>query len=145
MNTASHVVKEFFEQYELSRNTLDLGLIASQYPDSFMWADPNGARVVEKQAVLASLPGGREFLKALGHKFTKVLSLDEIGLDDRYLLVRVQFLWRFEKASAQPIEIKLDCTFILYINDGSPKIVFQHEREDFKQVLRARGVLPATQ
>jgi len=145
MNTASQVVKEFFEQYELSRNTLDMGLIASQYPDSFMWADPNGARVVEKQAVLATVPRGQEFLKSLGHKFTKVLSLDETGLDDHYLLVRVQFLWRFEKAFAQPIDVKLDSTFILYINDGSPKIVFQHEREDFQQALRARGVLPATQ
>jgi hypothetical protein len=145
MNTASQLVKEFFEQYELSRNTLELGLIASQYPDSFMWADPNGARVVERQAVLASLPRGQEFLKALGHKFTKVLSLDETGLDDHYMLVRVQFLWRFEKASAQPIDVKLDSTFILYINNGSPKIVFQHEREDFQQALRARGVLPATQ
>ena len=145
MNTASHVVKEFFEQYELSRNTLDLGLIASQYPDSFMWADPNGARVVEKEVVLASLPRGQEFLKALGHKFTKVLSLDETGLDDHYVLVRVQFLWRFEKTSVQPVDVKLDSAFILYINNGSPKIVFQHEREDFQQALRARGVLPATQ
>ncbi|MCI0336657.1 MAG: hypothetical protein L0226_03700 [Acidobacteria bacterium] len=145
MNTASHAVKEFFEQYELSRNTLDLGLIASQYPDSFMWADPNGARVVEKHVVLASLPRGQEFLKALGHKFTKVLSLDETWLDDHYVLVRVKFLWGFEKASEQPIDVKLDGTFILYINNGSPKIIFQHEREDFQQALRARGVLPATQ
>jgi len=145
MNTASQVVTEFFEQYELSRNTLDLGLIASQYPDSFMWADPNGARVVERQVVLASLPRGQEFLKALGHKFTKVLSINETGLDDHYVLVRVQFLWRFEKAPAQPIDVKLDSTFILYINNGSPKIVFQHECEDFQQALRARGVLPATQ
>ncbi|HEV2666932.1 MAG TPA: hypothetical protein VG324_18575 [Blastocatellia bacterium] len=145
MNAASQVVKEFFEQYELSRNTLDLGLIVSQYPDSFMWADPNGARVVERQVVLASLHRGLEFLKTLGHKFTKVLSLDETGLDDRYALVRVEFLWRFEKASAQPIDVKLDSTFILYLNNGSPKIVFQHEREDFQQALRARGVLPAPQ
>jgi len=145
MNAASQVVKEFFEQYELSRNTLDLGFIGSQYPDSFMWADPNGARVVERQVVLASLPRGQEFLKTLGHKFTKVLSLDETGLDDHYALVRVEFLWRFEKASAQPIDVKLNSTFILYLNNGSPKIVFQHEREDFQQALRARGVLPTTQ
>jgi hypothetical protein len=110
-----------------------------------MFADPNGVRVVEKQAVLATVPRGKEFLKTLGHKFTKVLSLAETGLDDHYVLVRVQFLWRFEKASAQPIDVQLDSTFILYLNDGSPQIVFQHEREDFQQSLRARGVLPATQ
>ena len=145
MNATTPGIREFFDQYARSRSALDIDVIASQYPDSFMWADPNGARVVEKQAVLATVPRGQEFLKALGHKFTKVLSLDESGLDDHYVLVRVQFLWRFEKASAQPIDVKLDSTFILYINDGSPKIVFQHEREDFQQALRARGVLPATQ
>jgi hypothetical protein len=59
------------------------------------------------------------------------------------MLVRVQFLWRFEKSSAQPIDVKVDSTFILYINHGAPTIVFQHEHEDFQQALRARGVLPA--
>ena len=143
MSTASPVVKEFFEQYERSRNTLDLGVIASQYPDSFVFAGPNGARVAEKQAVLAAVPKGQEFLKALGHKSTKLLSLEETALDDHYVLARVQFLWRFEKPSASPIDVKLDSSFILYIRDGSPKIVFQHEPEDFQQALQARGVLPA--
>jgi hypothetical protein len=57
-------------------------------------------------------------LKRRGHKSTKVLSLDETRLDERYVLARVQFLWRFEKAPA-------------------------HEHEDFQHTLRARGVLPA--
>lgn len=33
MDTSSPVVREFFERYERSRNTFDLGLIDSQYPD----------------------------------------------------------------------------------------------------------------
>lgn len=143
MNTASQVVREFFEQFQRSRNTLDLGLVSSQYPDSFMFADPNGARIVEKQAVLAALPRGQEFFKAHGHRFTKVLSLDETWLDARYVLVRAQFVWRFEKTSAQPIDAKLDSTFILCLTDGSAQIVFQHEPEEFQQAMRARGVLPS--
>jgi len=41
---------------------LDIVLIASRYPDSFMFAGPNGARVAERTAVLAAFPEGQEFL-----------------------------------------------------------------------------------
>jgi hypothetical protein len=144
MSTGSPVVREFFEQYERSRNTFDLGLIDAQYPDSFMFAGPDGARVAEKQAVLAALPKGHELFKTLGHRSTTLKSLDETRLDEHYAMVRVQFVWRFEKASAQPIDVDVDSTLILYLKDREPKIVFQHEHEDFLQALRARGVLPAT-
>jgi ketosteroid isomerase-like protein len=144
MTTTTPAVQEFFDQYAQSRSALDIDLIASQYTDSIMFAGPNGTRVAEKPAILAAFPKGQEFLKAHGHKSTKVLSLDETRLDDHYVLVRARFVWRFEKSSAQPIDVEVASTFILYINDGVPKIVFQHEPEEFQQALRARGVLPAT-
>jgi hypothetical protein len=143
MNATTPGIQEFFDQYARGRSALDIDLIASQYPDSFMVAGPNGARVAEKAAVLAAFPRGQEFLKAVGHKSTKVAALDETRLDEHYVLARVQFLWRFEKASALPIDVAVDATFILYIDHGAPTIVFQHEREDFQEALRARGVLPA--
>jgi hypothetical protein len=77
VNAATHAVQEFFDQYAQSRSALDIDLIASQYPDSIMFAGPNGVRLAEKPAILAAFPKGQEFLKALGHKSTKVLSLDE--------------------------------------------------------------------
>jgi hypothetical protein len=143
MNTATTVVQEFFDQYAQSRSALDLDLIASQYPDSFMIAGPNGARAVEKPMLLGAFTSGQAFLKASGHTSTTVLSLDETRLDQHYVLVRAQFVWRFEKASAQPIDVTVDSTFVLYSDSGAPRIVFQHEHEDFQQALRASGVLPA--
>jgi hypothetical protein len=50
-------------------------------------------------------------------------------------LLRAQFVWRFEKSSAQPIEVDVNSTFILFITDAVAKIVFQHEHEDFQQAL----------
>lgn len=144
MTTTTPAVQEFFDQYAQSRSALDIDLIASQYTDSIMFAGPDGTYVAEKPAILAAFPKGQEFLKAHGHKSTKVLSFDETRLDDRYLLVRARFVWRFEKSSAQPIDVEVASTFILYISDGAPKIVFQHEPEEFQQALRASGVLPAT-
>ena len=141
MSTSSLVVQEFFEQYERSRNTFDLRLIDSQYPDSFMFAGPAGVRIAEKPAVLAGLSQGQELFKALGHKTTRLVSLDETTLDEHYAMVRARFVWRFEKALV-PIDVDVDSTFILYVKDGVPRIVFQHEHEDFQQALRTRGVLP---
>jgi len=108
-----------------------------------MFAGPNGVRVTEKPAVLAGLAKGRELFKTLGHKTTKLVSLDETRLDEHYTMVRARFVWRFEKVPA-PIDVDVDSTFILFIKDGVPRIVFQHEHEDFQQALRTRGVLPAT-
>jgi hypothetical protein len=142
MNGASPVVQQFFDQYARSRSAMDIDLIASQYPDSFMMAGPTGARVAEKASILAAFAKGQALLGALGHKATTVRSLDEIRLDNRYVLVRAQFVWRFEKQSTQLTDVTVDSTFILYVNEDALTIVFQHEHEDFQEALRAHGVLP---
>jgi hypothetical protein len=142
MNATTPGVREFFEQYTRSRTAMDLDLIASQYPDAFMMAGPNGPRTVEKSMILGAFTSGQSFLKASGHKSTRVLSLDETRLDQRYVLVRAQFVWRFAKASAQPTDVTISSTFVLDTGADATKIVFQHEHEDFQQALRASGVLP---
>jgi hypothetical protein len=142
MSTASPLVQEFFSQYARARTALDIDLIASQYPGSFMMAGPTGARVADKASVLAAFARGQELLKALGHKATTVRSLHETRLDDRYALVRAQFVWRFERQAVQLTDVIVDSTFIVYVNQGALAIVFQHEHEDFHEALRAHGVLP---
>jgi len=143
MNVVTPVVQEFFDQYARSRSAMDIDRIASQYADSCMFAGPDGARVAEKHAVLEGFPKALEFLKTMGHASTALASVNEARVDERYTIVRAQFVWRFAKAEAPPIEVEVDSTFILYIKDGVTKIVFQHEHEDFWQALRTRGVLPA--
>ena len=143
MTTPTPMVQEFFREYAHSRSASDIDGIVSQYPDSFMFAGPKGARVTEKSVVLATFSKGQEFLTSLGHKSTELLTLDETRMDQHYVLVRALFVWRFQRALAESIDVKVDSTFILFIDEGAPKIVFQHEREDFQQLLRASGVLPA--
>ena len=143
MDVATPLVQEFFDQYARSRSAMDSDRIASQYADSCMFAGPDGARVAEKQAILAGFPKALELLKTVGHRSTKLDSLNETRVDEHYAMVRAQFVWSFEKAAAPPIDVKVDSTFILFIKDGVPKILFQHEHEDFWQALRTRGVLPA--
>ena len=143
MDVATPVVQEFFEQYARSRSAMDIDRIVSQYADSCMLAASDGARVAERAALLAGFPKALELLKTVGHISTKLASLGETRVDEHYTMVRAQFVWRFEKAAAPPIDVTVDSTFILYIKDGVPTIVFHHEHEDFWQALRTRGVLPA--
>jgi hypothetical protein len=143
MNTITPAIKDFFDRYARSRSAQDIDTIASQYPDAFMTAGPGGVRVSQKSAVLAGFPKGQAFLKSLGHESTEVLSLHETRMDEHYVLVRASFVWRFRRTSMPPTAAQVDSTFILYVDKEVPTIVFQHEHEEFQQVLRASGVLPA--
>ncbi len=105
-----------------------------------MFADPNGTRVIEKEKFLAALPKRQAFFKSVGHKSTRVLSLEETDLDAHYVLVHAGFEMRFEKEPAAPVDAHLDSTFIFYIDDGSAKIVFHIEHEELQHALQARGL-----
>ena len=142
MGTVSAASRAFFERYARGRTARDVELIAYQYSDSFMFADPNGARVVEKAVLLATWPKGFEFLRSQGHQYTKLTSFNETRLDEHYLLVRALFVWHFEKPSEQPIDIEVDSSFIVYAHQGAFTIVFQQEHEHFQETLRSRGILP---
>ena|SRR5689334_14446198 len=134
-------IKKFFEGVEQASSTLDLELIDSQFADQFIFADPKGTRVVEKQKFLPALPKRREFFKSIGHQSTKVLSLDETRIDDQYTMVKAHFLMQFQKPSGGVAEARVDSTYILFMKEETPKIVMQIEHEDMKEAMQARGLL----
>src|ERR1051325_1377979 len=134
-------IKKFFEGVETASNTLDLNLIDAQFADQFIFADPNGTRVVEKEKFLPFLPKRKEFFKSLGHQSTKVLSLEETPIDDQYTMVKAHFLMEFQKTTGQIAEAKVDSTYILFMKGDSPKIVMHIEHEDLREAMQARGLL----
>jgi len=131
----------FFEGIEKAGNSLDLELINSQYADQFIFADPYGTRVIEKQKFLTALPKRLEFFKSLGHQSTKILALDETQLDDQYTMVKTHFLMQFRKSSGEIIEAKVDSTYFLFMKGDSPKIIMHMEHEDLKEAMQKRGLL----
>lgn len=134
-------IKAFFEDVEKSSNSLDLELIDAQYADQFIFADPYGVRVIEKQKFLSALPKRQEFFKSLGHQSTKVLSLEETPIDNQYTMVKARFLMQFQKTAGQITEANVDSTYILFMKGDSPKIVMHIEHEDLKEAMRERGLL----
>lgn len=134
-------IKKFFESVEQASNTLDLNLIDSQFADQFIFADPKGTRVVEKERFLPFLPKRREFFKSLGHQSTKVLSLEETKIDEQYTMVKAHFLMQFEKAAGPLQEAQIDSTYILFMGADTPRIVMHIEHEDLQQAMKDRGLL----
>jgi hypothetical protein len=45
-------------------------------------------------------------LRTVGHTSTRLASLDETRVDEHYAMVRAQFVWCFEKATAPPIDVR---------------------------------------
>ena len=136
-------VQAFFEQYALGRTTRDAELIASQYADPYMLADANGTRVIDRKTVLAVFPAGLQLLKTLGHISTTLQSLSEESVDEHYRIVRARLVWRFERPELPVVDVNIDTLFVVFAQEGKFTIVFQQEREDFRDALRSHGIMVA--
>lgn len=134
------LIQDFFAKWEHIINAADDDRVAACYADPFMFADPTGAVVVQKQKFIAALPRRREFFKELGHESTKISALRETALDERYTQVRARFLMVFRKPASERVEVEVESTFILFVSDRLPKIVFHLEHESLQRAMQARGV-----
>jgi hypothetical protein len=134
-------LRAFFDSIERASNTLDLDLIDSQYADQFIFADPNGTRVIEKKNFIPALPKRQEFFKSLGHLSTKVVALDETPIDDQYTMVKAHFLMQFQNPTGEIQEARVDSTYILFMKQDVPRIVMHIEPEDLQQAMKDRGLL----
>jgi hypothetical protein len=88
MNQLSDRIERFFEIFERSSNTFESDLIASQFGDSFMAADPSGnTRVVKKEEFIAGISKRQAFFQSVGFKFVRNKLLEEKQLDERTVLL----------------------------------------------------------
>ena len=111
-----------------------------------MAADPDGGiQVVKKDDFLAGIAKRHAFFQSIGFQFVKIVPLDETGMDDHYSMVKVLSHMRFEKNPGQPIDLKDASTYILFIRDDLPKIVFYTTHENVMTILQKSGVLPPKQ
>lgn len=108
-----------------------------------MAADPGGnIHIVKKDDLLAVASKRQAFFQSIGFQFVKVVVLDETQLDDHYVMAKVHVHMRFEKEPGSPVDIKNDTTYILFVKDDSPRIVFNLAHEDLTKVMQKHGLLP---
>ena len=104
-----------------------------------------GIQVVKKEDFLAGISKRQAFFQSIGFQFVKIVLLDQTRLDDHYVLAKVQAHMRFEKNPGQPIDLKDSSTYILFIKDDSPRIVFYTTHENLLKIMQERGLLPTNQ
>ena len=141
MDNANDQIRDFFRLYEANANAADAEKTAMQFADIFMAADPNGARAVPASALLVALPQRKKLFEEIGASTTTLASFEQTRLDERYVLVRTAWLVVLDKENAGTKEIGLRSTFLIYLSENGPKIVFYLNHEDLASSLRAKGLL----
>lgn len=143
MSQVSDIIKTFFEDFERASNTFERDLLVSQFCDPFISADPNGGiQVVKQDDFLAGIAKRQAFFHSIGFQFVKIDPFEENSLDARYVMVKAHGSMRFEKTSGQLIDIDNDTTYVLFIKDNSPKIIFTLTHEDLMKIMQEHGLLP---
>ena len=143
MNQISDVVKRFFADFERASNLFESAL-ASQFRDPFMTADPDGGiQVVKRDEFIAGIAKRQSFFQSIGFQFVKMVVLEETRLDDQYVMVKAHAQMRFEKNPGQPVDLESYSTYILFIKDDMPHIVFYLTHENLLKVMQESGLLSA--
>ena len=143
MNQASAAIQKFFAEFEQRSNSFENEL-ALQFSDPFMAADPDGGiQVVKRDDFIAGIAKRQQFFQSIGFQFIKILSIDETRLNDHYIMAKVQVLMRFEKHSGQLADLQDYTTYILFVKDDSPIIVFYLTHANLIKIMQDNGLLPA--
>jgi hypothetical protein len=135
----SDEVRKFFDVFQETNAGGDMDRMVALYADPFMSADSTGVKVVKASEFRAALPKRKQLFSAIGCTSTKLQSVEETPLDDRYVLAKAIWRWEFP----QPIEpIQLASTYIIRKDGETPQVVF-YLTGDVMSVLRSRGLLPS--
>jgi ketosteroid isomerase-like protein len=138
MQSIDNVMREeisvFLARFERNTNSSDAGEVAAQFADTFMAADASGARAVPSSAMLRAIPERRKMFERLGSSVTSLKSVEETRLDDRYVLLRVEWLMKFEPGGR---EVTLRSTFVLHRSKDGWKVVFYLNHEDLAALVGA--------
>jgi hypothetical protein len=131
----------FLKRYETNANIGTAEEIVSQFAEVFMAADPSGARPVPASVLLAAVPQRKKLFESMGSGVTTLASLEQTRLDDRYILLKTEWLVKFDRGNGRSEELRLRSTFIVQRFDDRMRIVFYLNHEDLTTVLREKGLL----
>ncbi|HZR40397.1 MAG TPA: hypothetical protein VFB12_09800 [Ktedonobacteraceae bacterium] len=131
MNQVSDKIRAFFEDFNQANNAFEPEFLAPLVGGTLVGADPNGViQAISKEDYLAGVAKSQEYLQSLGFQFVKAVPVEEISLSEHYTMVKTKGTMRLEKTPGQPIDLAHDATYILFIKDGRPQIVFALSHED---------------
>lgn len=132
--------RAFLEQYERANSESDISGIADLYADSFMFGGPQGVQSVKRDDFLKVIPRRKEHFRSIGLLESKVISLDEVSLDSKYVLAKTVWRMSFKKSPDVKMDTETSATFILERKGKTLRIVFQIDHQDLTARVEELGL-----
>ena len=141
MNLPVSPLASFFHAFERASNTADVHGSVSQFADTFMVAGPQGAQCVRASDFAVALPQRKQYFDSLGCRSTALAALEEIRIDDRYVMAKTRWRMTFVQGEAAPKEVLADSAFLVDVSGEAFKIVLYLAGKDYQTLLRDHGIL----
>jgi hypothetical protein len=132
-------VREFLARYERANADFNVAEIASLYADVFLFGGPQGAQAIKKDDFVKVLPRRKDFFKSVGLASSKVERIESTELGSNYILAKVIWKMRIDRAEKAPAEIETSATYLLWNSADSLQIVFQVDHQDLAARIKALG------
>jgi hypothetical protein len=136
----SSALEAFFQDFAHNSNLSESGAVISQFAETFLVAGPQGAQVVPAHAFALALPRRKKQFDEMGCRSTCLISLRETPLGNHYVMAETEWQMTFVREEKSPEVIRVASTFIVYIGEEQPKIVFYLPQHDVMALLKNRGV-----
>jgi len=105
-----------------------------------VFAGPHGTQAVRKDDFVKVLPKRHGFFKSLGPRSSRVVALDEAGVDDRCVLVKAHWRMQFESTAARIADVDVYSTYLLQHQQEGLRIVFQLDHDDLTKRVQELGL-----
>lgn len=130
----------FFRDYAEANRAEDAARVAAFYADGFLVAAPTGSSAFKNDEDFHSwLEQLFRFNEQVGMESLDVANTRASSLDERYLLVAVDWLAHFRKLGEKPVPFRI--TYIISLVDsGKPKIAGYISHEDQVVVMKRHGL-----
>lgn len=130
----------FFRGYAEANRVQDANRVAAFYADGFLVAAPTGASAFKNDdAFHAWLHELFRFNEQVGMQSLDVADARSSVLDERYLLVAVDWIARFRKLGEKPVPFRISYIVSL-VDSRTPKIVGYISHDDQAEVMRRHGL-----
>jgi len=122
----------FFADYERHIAEGNIDGLAAQFAETYLNGGPQGCQILHSADLTAGLPRRRQLLNSLGCGPSRLVSLTEIPLGDRFVLAQTR--WRFQVDGGA---VEVESSFLLDIAEPV-RIVAYIAHHDLVAVLKAR-------
>jgi len=131
----------FFREYAAANQAHDAAGVAGFYAEGFLVAGPTGARAFENDDTFREWLGQLfEFNEQVGLERLDVAGVRASAIDERHVLVAVDWVMRFSKIDAGPVPFRI-CYIVSLVDRGSPKLIGYISQEDQQDLMKRRGLI----